>query len=249
MKAGDTMRDEALDYFIKLTGRPSDFVDIPRLTSAQRARFASWCQTRGLAIDSFRGVESTANGNEGESSPFNHVKSSGAATSAAQALRIGIDIQQVAELFPERIRDLKGNSEMLAIFTDREIAYAEGKQDPFATLAGVFAAKEALLKAGAIELGGRNLNAIEIGHDSRGAPVCANAQLSISHSGGFAIAVAALGESAPAALPTSIPTPAMQAPVKPVEKRRSIAWLLMGGVVIYALLRVAEIYLIRFDGS
>jgi phosphopantetheine--protein transferase-like protein len=103
---------------------------------------------------------------------------------------IGIDIQSVAELIkPESRNDLKGDVELCAIFTLRELSYAEAKADPAQTLAGIFAAKEAARKADPLLLR-RALTDIEILPDADGAPRLPGFAISISHSSGIAIAIA-----------------------------------------------------------
>ncbi|MFP5298070.1 MAG: holo-ACP synthase [Actinomycetota bacterium] len=104
---------------------------------------------------------------------------------------IGIDVVSISRLGSaiDREPDLVGR-----IFTLREQSHCRNKPDGVASLAGILAAKEATMKA----LGLSSLPAwarrIEISHDGRGAPLarCAagEVQLSISHDGGVAAAVA-----------------------------------------------------------
>lgn len=92
-------------------------------------------------------------------------------------------------------------------FTENERAYIRDRVHGAQTAAGIFAAKEALLKALGTGLGGLALRDIEITHTRLGAPeyilnenLCAalgkihaqRAFLSISHDGDYAMATAVL---------------------------------------------------------
>lgn len=101
---------------------------------------------------------------------------------------VGIDIQSVSELFPKGLPyDPKNNSELNNIFTLRELSYAQSKEKPEATLAGIFCAKEAIQKIPGSNL---ELNQLEVLPDENGRPTCKGFSLSIAHSGDFAIAIA-----------------------------------------------------------
>ncbi|GAC1407214.1 MAG: hypothetical protein NVSMB64_13860 [Candidatus Velthaea sp.] len=99
---------------------------------------------------------------------------------------IGIDIVALDEL--PRATDVREHEFYKTHFTPREIAQALLEPDPYASLAGRFAAKEALIKA---RCGSGSLRSLEILVDDSGRPSFADAAISISHSAGFAIAVAA----------------------------------------------------------
>ena len=92
-------------------------------------------------------------------------------------------------------------------FTENEQKYISGRVHAAQTAAGIFAAKEAFLKAIGTGLGGVALSDIEITHTALGAPeyvlndsICAALQkmhaqrafLSISHDGDYAMATAVL---------------------------------------------------------
>ena len=91
------------------------------------------------------------------------------------------------------------------VITVSEQKYCDGRPDPFESYAGIFCAKEAAVKA--VKSGfGRGVmpKDIEIGHDEYGAPTLAatgaasvlfknyDAEVSISHDGGNAVAVVLL---------------------------------------------------------
>jgi phosphopantetheinyl transferase (holo-ACP synthase) len=97
---------------------------------------------------------------------------------------IGIDIQQVAEL-PDCI-DYWEDEFYKMKFTREEIAYAVGRNNPKETFAGIYSCKEALIKCNnALEW-----SSIGITYGADGGPQFADYHLSISHSGGQAIAIA-----------------------------------------------------------
>ena len=103
---------------------------------------------------------------------------------------VGIDIQLIAELFPSKSNDMKSDPELLRIFSPREIAFAETNRQPIDTLAGIFAAKEAIIKAGHSGINTNDLSSIEITHNEDGKPEFSGYALSISHSGEYAVAIA-----------------------------------------------------------
>lgn len=80
-------------------------------------------------------------------------------------MKIGCDIIKVS-----RIRELD-NSFFNKYFTEKEIEYANKKYDKYQTLAGIFSAKESLLKALKIGIGnGLALTDIEVLHKLDGSP-------------------------------------------------------------------------------
>lgn len=123
---------------------------------------------------------------------------------ATNLIGIGIDIVSIADFETrlERTPGLKRN-----LFTDAEIAASLQRARPEATLAGVFAAKESLLKSLGVGLFERcELNEIEVSHRSGGQPYFSKipagleadrargteALLSISHCAEFAVASVSL---------------------------------------------------------
>lgn len=103
-----------------------------------------------------------------------------------QGPAIGIDIEELANL--PVAEDYREHPFYRETFTPREISHCILQGNPAASFAGLFAAKEAIVKAegGA----GRPLDRIEITHDQRGKPLADGYELSISHSGPLAVAVA-----------------------------------------------------------
>lgn len=109
---------------------------------------------------------------------------------------IGTDILRVS-----RLRRAAKNERFLSrVFTAGELAYYAEKGKRAETLAGMFCAKEAALKALGCGLGGAALTDIEVAHETGGAPALVmhghaaellgsrRAHLTISHDGDYAIA-------------------------------------------------------------
>lgn len=98
-------------------------------------------------------------------------------------MNIGIDIVDC-----ERVADLISDK----IFSANELAYIHQKQDALATVAGLFAAKEAYFKAKGTGIIKSQLPQIEVGHHADGQPYYVNdaqSSLSISHTNTTAVAV------------------------------------------------------------
>jgi phosphopantetheinyl transferase (holo-ACP synthase) len=193
------------NYLGQLLGRhvaPDDWV---RLSSGQQARAGGWLAERGVGIPDLRNRLSTIfqpatllNDAGTTNEPATTVAPRRLSLDAAPgSLGVGIDIQRVDELLPaSAIFDPKTSTEVTAIFTLREISYAQSRPAPLETLGGLFAAKEALRKCDAALLA-LPLPEVEILPDASGRPQFPGFALSISHSGGFAIAVALKGTQAP----------------------------------------------------
>ena len=172
---------EKINEFVRnLTGRDENF-ELSNLSSAQKARVMAWADTNGISLN--LGITRSK-----PSSAVPPPTTNRHQISSKTELSVGIDIQSCNELFPEKIKDLKGSGELLQIFTLREIAYAENKPDTYTTLTGLFAAKEAVIKAN--NLSPKKLNEIEIQFNEDGKPFLSHSEISISHSLDFAIAVA-----------------------------------------------------------
>jgi holo-[acyl-carrier protein] synthase len=126
-------------------------------------------------------------------------------------LGLGVDLCEI-----ERLREAMARTPSMRerIFTADEQAYCERRRDPAERYAARFAAKEAVMKAMGIGLGGCAVRDIEVVHDEdTGAPSVrlhasaarvaaergvAGWLLSLTHTGGMAQATAlALGEPAP----------------------------------------------------
>ncbi len=124
---------------------------------------------------------------------------------------IGIDIEEVAAL--PKNTDFRKAAFYTMNFTPAEIAYCILQPDPYSSFAGLFAAKEAIIKADS-RYRDRAFNTLEIGHSAEGAPLHPGFGLSISHANGMAAAVAIAMGAGPLLQPTlreiSSTTPAAQ---------------------------------------
>lgn len=100
---------------------------------------------------------------------------------------VGIDMEIITAL--PRSNDFREEEFYKMNFSPSEIAYCILQPDPYASFAGLFAAKEAIIKA---DNAYRNtpFSAIEISHEADGKPVFGDYLLSISHTNDLAIAVA-----------------------------------------------------------
>ena len=78
---------------------------------------------------------------------------------------IGIDTIEI-----ERIKKLLSKPNLTRLFSQKEIDYAKSKGSPEASLAGAFAAKEAVLKAFGTGFSGVGYRDVEVYHEENGAP-------------------------------------------------------------------------------
>ena len=204
-------------YLGGLLDRPIDGSTRITLTSGQQARLQSWMQQRGIdtqalnlaknfSCEELLGANTGNAGGDGGSTQPALVPE----THAVPTGGLGVDIQSIPELVPTAaLADLKASAELARIFTLRELSYAQTRPDPASTLAGLFAAKEAVKKASPRHLA-MEWTQIEILPNTLGAPTLAGFALSISHSKDYAVAVAMAGGA-----PT---TTAVEVPSRPVAE-------------------------------
>jgi phosphopantetheine--protein transferase-like protein len=120
----------------------------------------------------------------------------------AKKIQVGIDLEPIASLPPAT--DYREDEFYKNTFTAREIAYALLQPSPQETFAGTWCAKEALRKADPA-LAQEPWTALEVIHDGSGNPSLTvngrpvDGALSVSHSGGMAVAVFVAGVSGQAA--------------------------------------------------
>ena len=101
-------------------------------------------------------------------------------------MKVGTDIIRISRIE----KSLENQRFKETVFTEAEAAYCRNAQ----SFAGLFAAKEAYLKALGSGITAR-LNTVEIGHDENGKPcLCGveNSDVSISHDGDYAVATVIL---------------------------------------------------------
>jgi len=131
--------------------------------------------------------------------PVREYANAQAPSGEAEPIAMGIDIESV-EAMP-KAADFRREEFYKMNFTPREIAYCILQPDPYSSFAGLFAAKEALVKAdGSIRE--KAFNQIGIGHSEEGKPLYPGFTLSIAHANGTAVAVAARGGGNIFAAPT-----------------------------------------------
>jgi phosphopantetheinyl transferase (holo-ACP synthase) len=102
-----------------------------------------------------------------------------------QGASVGIDIENI-EAFPVT-DDFREHSFYTSNFAASEIAYCILQPNPYASFAGLFAAKEALIKANN-NLQGKQFNLLVFEHSQTGKPQYPGYAVSISHTDSVAIA-------------------------------------------------------------
>lgn len=187
--------DKLKSFLSKLLNRNISFDDAFSLTSAQKARLIGWGISQGVVYTpkhlqnelSLKILTIMVNGQDSISPELEEGKNLPRIQGVTENL-LGIDLQNTNELFPQGVPDdLKSDEALKSIFTLQELSYAASKGDAIETLTGIFAAKEAIIKAGSTNAA---LNSLEILPGPGGAPQTKNYWISISHSGGYAIALA-----------------------------------------------------------
>jgi phosphopantetheine--protein transferase-like protein len=201
------MEEKLLAYMTRLTGAPVSGGSQVILSSTQRVQLIGWLNAQGVSanINSFKsnlisvdrllaiaaGKEASASSADPAGTPIRKhaLPSKRYAVAAAPAmLGVGIDIQPV-DAMPEAV-DYRSDKFYTGNFSPRELAHCIEKGNPRESLAGIWAAKEAVLKAGAAERPTTGeLVDIEIVHDAAGAPGYPGCLVSISHAAGTAVAV------------------------------------------------------------
>jgi phosphopantetheine--protein transferase-like protein len=246
---GNPKLDSALAFVSRLTGHDVAADERLGLRSIQRVALTSWARAenvtlRGALIDSgapftMRDLLTPA-GLESSAAAVVPAAAGPAPMPASAAGLIGIDIEDVASL-PEA-EDYREHPFYRDNFTPAEIAYCLRQGDPRASLCGVWAAKEAILKTGLASAALLRLIDIEILRDEWGRPGFANCAISISHTGQAAVAVCMTGLPpgvAPALVsPIEGEAPAMPQMRKSGYKRRMImagaaVLIVMAGWVVY----------------
>ena len=165
-----------LEYLSKLLNKPvTEQMEIA-LSSAQKSRVHGWRIKNGITFnEAALAKKFTINqllSDLGSSETLYQSRAQETFSSPIQLsmgnFQIGVDIQRVDELFPRGLSsDPKADQELTQIFTAKELSYAQSKNDPEATLAGIFSAKEAIQKACNAN---KALNMIEVLPDGNGRP-------------------------------------------------------------------------------
>ncbi len=105
---------------------------------------------------------------------------------------IGIDIEKVDSL--PKTNDFRSEGFYTDNFSEKEIAYCILQPNAYASFAGLFAAKEAIVKANN-QYKNTKFNQLVITHSSQGKPEFDGINISISHTNESAVAVAVLVEN------------------------------------------------------
>jgi phosphopantetheine--protein transferase-like protein len=100
---------------------------------------------------------------------------------------VGIDMEDTTAL--PRATDFRKEEFYVMNFSPEEIAYCILQPDPYASFTGLFAVKEAIVKAGGRRRG-EPFNTIHIRHSAEGKPLYPDFAISISHTQSLAVAVA-----------------------------------------------------------
>ena len=190
--AGNLKSEERSKFLSRLLDRQVDWREDLKLTSGQKARYFAWFDENRVEylLGSGTDEESSTSQVASVSTIANSISRHAGDLTVGSMAGIGVDIQQISELFPQDLSAPKADESLTSIFSLQELSYAESSSDIQQTLTGIFAAKEAIIKA-CPNNAEPSLPDIEILHQSDGVPTHAGFQLSISHSGNYAVAVAA----------------------------------------------------------
>ncbi len=108
-------------------------------------------------------------------------------SNASSNAGVGIDIENISA-FPE-CYDFREDEFYKNNFSSEEIAYCVLKKNPIVSFAGLFSAKEAIVKADN-NYSGRPFKTIVISHDPAGKAIHADFLISISHTENIAVGIA-----------------------------------------------------------
>ena len=151
-------------------------------------------------------------------------------------LNIGVDIQDITEM--PVCADYWEDAFYKSKFTSGEIGYCLTKEKPAESFAGIFACKEALVKCDARLL----WEDIEIIYSEEGKPRFGAYNISISHSGNFAVAVAAMNE-----LPATVADGQRMGSGKMEQQAKDIRNLRSLSILLFLLLLATIGYIIYKD--
>jgi phosphopantetheine--protein transferase-like protein len=220
------------------------------LRSAQRAAFESWLGKEGIqhsagnlmsfAVSELCGRVPV----EDVSAPqWLHVNNPIENLAFGEIAGVGIDTEDLASM-PEA-DDYREHEFYRDHFTTEEVVYCIQQADPKASFCGLWAAKEAVIKAGGAAQKG--MRAINISHDSSGRPTFSECLLSISRTTNSAIAICIrLSKSKTAVALPSLPPPSLapivEQPIATVVRRRWMPWALAVLLLIIILGGIAFVW-------
>ena len=205
------MQDRLLAYLSRIVGDAVIAGQQVALSSTQRVQLISWLNSNGVPADinrfksnlvSVDEVLAMAQGRDASvASPSAQPIATNRAVAAQRVLPraapprtapvmlgLGIDIQAKSKM--PKASDYRTDPFYKRNFTDRELAHCIEKADPLESFTGIWAAKEAILKAGAAARSDSGeLAHIEVAYEASGAPTHPGCLLSISHEADLAVAV------------------------------------------------------------
>jgi phosphopantetheine--protein transferase-like protein len=156
---------------------------------------------------------------------------------------VGVDMEQVENL-PDAI-DFWEDSFYVENFSKEEIAHCVIKKYPKESFAGIYACKEALIKADNTLKSRSSFSQIEILFNKDGKPYYPNFSISISHSNGTCIALAIAHNMATSGIynTSSMNAAANQNPIEDIKmlhekKRRFVAIVLTGFLLLFIILLI-----------
>jgi phosphopantetheine--protein transferase-like protein len=193
---GNESKHAVLAQLGKILRRDVTSTESVTLRSIHRATFSAWARQERLPL----ALDLVASGNPftvdeifsaepgSASAPVSApaLQQESVAVLPSAAFQIGIDVEDVESL-PDT-DDYRSHLFFQENFSSKEIAHCVQQTNARASFCGVWAAKEAIVKAGAATPA-PGLRHIEITYDSSGKPSHRGCMLSISHSPAVAVAV------------------------------------------------------------
>jgi phosphopantetheine--protein transferase-like protein len=252
------IQEKAADYLSRLNGTPVTRDQELVLSSAQLGAFLAWVRREGvepasLQVDLKRfSIEAFFNGAATNSVLQTPIAKRRPAplrrtgNSAEGILGIGIDIEEPNNL-PET-KDYRAHEFYVENFSPSEIAYCILQPSTHLTFTGLWAAKEAIVKSGAVSSSTKGLRDVEISHDETGRPSFPGSLLTISHTKQTAVAVAVWlgGETLPVASQVSASKlgpfgpPASRAP-KVIASAVALVSVVLLAAVAYWVVKISSL--------
>jgi phosphopantetheine--protein transferase-like protein len=237
--AGESPADRLTAYLARLLGQPISPEQPVLLRSVHRAALVSWSRRENIPVRFDATAAGTpltvqtllGQGAAAPAAPTQPPETRSPVAVAEPGIRIGIDIEEIDQL--PHADDYREHPFYQDHFTPAEISHGIRQADTRASLCGIWAAKEAIVKSGLLSRVPDHLREIEISHNAAGQPMLRGCQLSISHTPKTAVAVCIVGTivvppapNAPAAVSAPEPPPARD------RAQRRVAAALVGAVAI-----------------
>jgi phosphopantetheine--protein transferase-like protein len=165
--------------------------------SIQLHRMYAALAQHGVAVDDYRNIQTygelmqRVNGNSQKNTASNDVplqfNYNPSSNGSNNSFSVGIDVEPIDSF--KSVNDFREDPFYQMNFSPSEISYCLLQSHPLASFAGLFAAKEAIVKADN-HLKGTAFSSINIEYHAGGKPFYPGFQISITHSDNIAIAVA-----------------------------------------------------------